>query len=114
MKKALLTTAFILLASPAFAHAHLVSEQPADGAIAAAPSVLTLTFTESIALKFSGISLTGPAGAIALGDASLDAAGTTLSLPLPAPLPPGTYTVAWHALSTDGHKTTGSYSFTVQ
>ncbi len=29
-----------------------------------------------------------------------------------APLPPGTYKVTWHALSTDGHRTQGSYEFT--
>jgi methionine-rich copper-binding protein CopC len=27
---------------------------------------------------------------------------------------PGKILVAWHALSTDGHKTHGSFSFTVQ
>jgi methionine-rich copper-binding protein CopC len=116
MKKALLTTAFIfLLASPAFAHAHLMSEQPADGAtVTAAPSLLTLTFSESVALKFTGITLTGPAGAVTPAAVTLDADGTTLSLPLDAPLPAGSYSVAWHALSTDGHKTTGTYAFTVQ
>ena len=116
MKKALLTAAFILfLASPAFAHAHLMSEQPADGAtVTAAPSVLTLTFSEGVALKFTGITLAGPSGPVTPGAATLDAAGTTLSLPLDAPLPAGSYSVAWHALSTDGHKTTGTYAFTVQ
>jgi methionine-rich copper-binding protein CopC len=37
-----------------------------------------------------------------------------LSVPVIGTLQPGIYTVEWHALSTDGHKTTGSYSFTVK
>ena len=37
-----------------------------------------------------------------------------LLVPLSAPLTAGTYTVAWHALSSDGHKTTGTYSFIVK
>ena len=37
-----------------------------------------------------------------------------LVVAVPAPLPAGTYTVNWHALATDGHKTTGHYVFTVK
>jgi methionine-rich copper-binding protein CopC len=38
----------------------------------------------------------------------------TLTVPLQSALPPGAYTVKWHVLSTDGHKTEGSYSFMVK
>lgn len=38
----------------------------------------------------------------------------TLVLPLGKALPAGAYTVKWQALSKDGHKTHGSWSFTVQ
>jgi methionine-rich copper-binding protein CopC len=29
-------------------------------------------------------------------------------------LPPGEYTVAWHVVSVDGHKTKGQYTFSVK
>jgi copper resistance protein C len=108
------TLALLLLTTPAFAHAHLVSEMPAENTSAASPSSLSLEFSESVVLKFTGITLTGPSGAVSLGAASLDPKeSSVLVLALPASLPAGSYTVAWHALSSDGHKTTGSYSFTV-
>jgi copper resistance protein C len=115
MKTALLTTAFLLLATPAFAHAHLELSDPADKATVAAPASLSLTFTEGLELAFSGIEVTGPSGPVMLGAASLSGADhTVLTVVLPTVLAAGTYTVKWHALSTDGHKTTGSYSFVVK
>jgi methionine-rich copper-binding protein CopC len=40
--------------------------------------------------------------------------GKELTVPLTAPLTAGTYAVAWHALAADGHKSTGTYDFTVK
>jgi len=118
MKHALITSAFVVLAAitPAFAHAHLESAEPADAAIlTAAPAALTLKFSEAIELGFTGITVTGPAGAVTLQPAHLDPADAeTLVVPLDGSLAAGTYTVDWHSLSTDGHKTKGSYSFTVK
>ena len=117
MKTTLVTTAFLLLAiGPAFAHAKLESSVPANAAIVAtAPTAISLKFSEGLELKFSGVSLTGPAGAVTPGAAMLDPGDNTLLvIPLTAPLPAGTYTVDWHALSIDGHKTKGSYAFTVK
>jgi methionine-rich copper-binding protein CopC len=34
--------------------------------------------------------------------------------PIPTSLKPGSYTVNWHVLSSDGHKSSGSYGFTVK
>lgn len=103
-------------AGQALAHAHLKAEAPAAGTSVAAPGTLTLHFTEGLNLHFSGIAVTGPDHkAVALGKASLapkDAA--TLIVPVSGSLAPGSYTVAWHALSADGHKTQGSYHFTVK
>ena len=116
MKQLLITTAlFALFATPAFAHAHLAKADPADGTtLAAGPSSLTLGFTEGLSLAFSGIVLTGPSGAVPLQPATLAPDGTELVVPLVTPLPSGAYSVDWHALSTDGHKTTGHYAFTVK
>lgn len=103
------------LAGQAFAHAHLTSSVPADNASVAAPSEIDLIFTEGLNLKFSGIKVTGPDKQdVELGDSKLMDGDKTLMVPISDPLKPGAYTVDWHVLSTDGHKTSGSYSFTVK
>ena len=40
--------------------------------------------------------------------------GKTLVGTLRSPLPAGTYTVGWHAVTADTHRVEGSYSFTVR
>jgi methionine-rich copper-binding protein CopC len=120
MSKTLLSSlaamALIGLSSPAFAHAHLKAATPAAGSsIATTPQELDLDFSEDLNLKFSGVTVKGPNGAaVETGDASLARENTRLVVPLTKPLGEGAYTVDWHALSADGHKTKGSYSFTVQ
>jgi methionine-rich copper-binding protein CopC len=37
-----------------------------------------------------------------------------LTVPLEQTLAPGTYQVDWHVVSVDGHKTKGSYHFSVK
>jgi methionine-rich copper-binding protein CopC len=101
----------------ALAHAHLTSEVPAANAsVSPSPTQLTLKFSEELELKLSGVTITGPdKKEVALGTASLDPKdGATLIVPISASLAAGKYTVAWHALSKDGHKTNGSYAFTVK
>lgn len=104
------------LAGQAFAHAHLESAEPADNStIASSPSELNLTFTESLNLKFSGVKVTSPDKAVVkFGDPRLTRKGMGLTVPVSVPLGSGAYTVEWHVLSTDGHKTNGSYTFTVK
>lgn len=109
--------AFLALAGPASAHAHLKSATPAmNGTVATAPTELDLTFSEGIDAKFSGIKLTGPdRKTVPTGKSTLGAAGdATLVVPIPAPLAAGTYKVDWHAFAADGHKTNGSYGFTIK
>jgi len=108
---------FGALAGQALAHAELISTTPeADSTVKAAPTELDLKFSEGLNLKFSGVKLAGPdKEAVKTGTAALGPNDdTTLVLPLPAPLVAGTYTVEWHVLSSDGHKTHGSYGFTVK
>ncbi len=114
---ALVAAALLATAGAAFAHAHLKSAiPPASGTVAASPSELDLTFTEGVNLAFTGVAVTGPGKhAVATSAASLKPGDdTTLVVPLAGTLAAGTYRVDWHALSTDGHKTKGSYSFTVK
>lgn len=107
----------VAVSAPAFAHAHLKSATPAvNGTVATAPTELDLKFSEGLNLKFTGVKVTGPAkAAVATGDAALGAGDdTTFVVPVSDTLAPGSYAVAWHALSTDGHKTSGTYKFTVK
>jgi methionine-rich copper-binding protein CopC len=101
----------------AMAHAHLKVEVPAhDAVVASAPTSLRLEFSEALELEFSGVTLSDASGkSVATGAAALAPdSNMVLLVPLSGRLAPGAYTVAWHALSRDGHKTKGSYSFTVR
>lgn len=101
----------------AFAHAHLKSSNPpVNGAVTKAPHEIDLHFTEGLNLAFTGITLKGPHdAAIKTGKAHLKTSDDkALIVPLAKPLKPGTYQVAWHALSRDGHKTKGHFHFTVK
>ncbi|QND52848.1 copper homeostasis periplasmic binding protein CopC [Phyllobacterium sp. 628] len=105
------------LAGEALAHAHLKSATPAENAtVTASPNEIDLTFSEGINLKFSGATVSSSdKTAVSIGLAKLAAGDDmTLVVPVTKPLSAGKYTVDWHALSTDGHKSKGSYSFTVK
>ncbi len=103
-------------ANPAFAHAHLKGSNPADNAIVSNTlSTLALDFTEELDLAFSGADLLDASGSrVKVGMATLSNGDETLTIPLQSALEAGDYTVKWHVLSTDGHKTEGRYTFTVK
>lgn len=104
-----------LQAGSAFAHAGLEGAVPADGATVTAPDALVLTFTEAVSASMSGVVVKAADGSkVAIGDATLSDDKATLTIPLTAKPAAGVYTVEWHALSDDGHKTHGKFTFTVQ
>jgi methionine-rich copper-binding protein CopC len=114
-KFGLAALAIASLSTEAFAHAHLKSSVPADKSTVAAPQELDLTFSEELNLKFTGVKVTGPnKSAIKTGDAMLMDGKVGLMVPVSEKLGPGTYDVEWHALSADGHKTSGTFTFTVK
>jgi methionine-rich copper-binding protein CopC len=107
----------VLLSLPGqiFAHAQLVSSIPAASEMAMpAPTELRLKFSEGLELKFTIVKVTGPDNAIVkTGPLMLDPRDESLLIvPLASPLPDGQYTIEWHVLAKDGHKTKGAYSFT--
>jgi methionine-rich copper-binding protein CopC len=104
------------LSAQAFAHSELKSATPAEGGtVATSPSELDLKFSEDLNLKFSGVTVTGPnKTAVQTGEATLTDGNTTLVVPIAGVLGAGIYTVTWHALSADSHKSHGSYTFTVK
>ncbi|WP_028536144.1 copper homeostasis periplasmic binding protein CopC [Paludibacterium yongneupense] len=110
----LAASACLLLSGQVWAHAHLNLAEPADKAVVSAPTAFNLTFSESLNPKFSGIKVTGPdRKEVALGESMLMDGGRVLMVAPVGKLLPGAYKVDWHALSVDGHKTNGSYGFTV-
>ena len=118
--RALRASAFFagfLVSTAAFAHAHLQQQTPAaDSTVAASPESLTLSFSEGIETAFSAVTLTGPQQkAVATGKLTRsDSNKAQLIVPLTQPLAAGEYTVDWHVVSVDGHKTKGQYHFTVK
>jgi methionine-rich copper-binding protein CopC len=104
-----------LAASPAFAHAFLTHANPPVGStVAAPPAVLTLTYTEALEVPFCTVTVAAPSGALVQTGRPQPVPGHTNEITVPLHITaPGKYTVTWHALSVDTHKTEGSFSFTV-
>ena len=104
------------IASPALAHAFIEHANPPVGAsVDASPPELSIEFTEGVEPMFSKIEVNGAGGAaVATGKPHVAPDNNRrLIIDLPK-LPPGTYTVIWHATSVDTHKTEGHFTFTVK
>jgi len=107
----------LLASQQALAHAHLASASPADQAVVTtSPNTLTLTFTEGIEGSFSGVSVVTTEGKnVDAGKLTVDSSDNkTVHVPLNGELKAGSYQVNWHVLSVDGHKTKGTYTFSVK
>jgi hypothetical protein len=99
------------------AHPRLTAAGPVPGStVAAAPKFIRIEFSEGIEPALSGIIVTDGSGqAHPTGTASVNAKDNKqLIVPLSASLPPGTYTVAWHAVGDDTHHVEGKYHFIVK
>lgn len=108
MKKLVLL--MLLAASPAFAHAKLVSSDPAANASVKSPSMIKLTFSETLEPAFSTATLSDSAGKKLPVPKSVGGATITL---VPIGLKPGAYKVNWQAVGHDTHKLSGSFGFKV-
>jgi copper resistance protein C len=110
-KSALSLTLMLAASTTAWAHATLDHAVPAVGStVNTSPGQVVLFFTENIEAKFSGAEIHGASGARV--DKGSKGSGNTLKISV-GNLPGGSYTVKWHVLSVDSHKTQGSFSFTV-
>lgn len=94
------------------AHAFLDHAEPRVGSTGAAPAAVKIWMTEELEPSFCTIEVLDAGGReVDRHDAKISGATMTVSL---KPLPPGTYTVAWKAVATDTHRTTGTFRFTVK
>jgi len=116
--------AFALMgSSTAFPRAQLVSSSPPAEAKVSDVKTISLTFSEGLIEKMSGIDLTmtGMPGmanhapmAVSGFKTAVGAEGRMLTVTLPRALPVGTYTLKYHAVTADTHRVEGSYSFSVK
>ena len=98
------------------AHANLVRSEPsANSTLGASPDRITLRFTEPMEARFSEIHVLNSAGSrVDNEDSTVDANDLTVMSVSLSSLPDGTYTVAWHNLSTiDGHTLRGAFAFSI-
>lgn len=89
---------------------------PAADSQVTAPQTLTLNFSEGIEPGFSGVVVKDAQGnVVKTGDIQRDEQNKAqFHVPLEQTLVTGTYQVDWHVVSVDGHKTKGSYRFSVK
>jgi copper transport protein len=103
------------LAPDAGAHAVLVSSEPTDGAaLARAPGVLRLRFSEALSERFRSVRLIDARGRVVAGTSVRRGQdGRELAVAVPR-LPRGTYELDWEVLAADdGHVTGGGLAFGV-
>jgi methionine-rich copper-binding protein CopC len=111
LKLALLLLTILGCSTAAQAHALLERASPAVGStVVSSPGAVTLYFTERLEPKFSGGEVRGPGGARV--DRGASVSGNVMRLSVGG-LRAGRYSVTWHALSVDTHKTQGSFGFQV-
>jgi methionine-rich copper-binding protein CopC len=110
----LAAAAILTVASPASAHADLASTDPAAGAaLAALPAEITLTFTEAPLTRtgLTVVHVTDAAGrSLTAGDPRVEGVDVTQRL---AGRAAGPIDVSYRVVTSDGHPTTGEYTFTV-
>ncbi|MGY0235279.1 copper resistance CopC family protein [Longispora urticae] len=100
------------VATPAWAHARLLSSTPTDGAaVTGTVEAVTLTFSDPLKEQFTTVVVTGAGGASHAEDAP-QVRGTTVTQRVRA-LPTGQVRVAWRTVSKDGHPVEGAFTFTV-
>ncbi|WP_150777159.1 copper resistance CopC family protein [Pandoraea sputorum] len=102
------------LSQGVWAHAHIASSDPAAQATVEAPKLVRVTFDSALEGALSKLTVVDAKGnAVTQAKPELDAARKTLTLPVPT-LAAGEYPANWVAVASDGHRTQGSFKFTVK
>lgn len=95
-------------------HLTLRRSAPADGTSVATPSEIRLWFSQEPQRGSTTVTVTGPAGAVAVGNVTVDADDNrTFFAPVESALPAGSYRVNWRTMASDGHVIRGEFGFTV-
>jgi len=113
----LILTVSLLQAGQAFAHAHLKTSDPAQNAVVTqAPAQVTLKFSENLELSMSKLEVKDSTSGDVVSTGKLSDGGqgkSTMQVALnPLKKTRSKYQVNWKAVSTDTHRTQGTYEFT--
>ena len=114
VKAFLLLGAVVSMATATMFHAELKSSIPARNSSGAAPTSVSLTFSEPVKVALSRISILKADSALVeklVIKEKKDAA--TFGAPITKPLAPGKYLVSWATVSDDGHAAKGFIPFSV-
>ncbi|MBN8527985.1 MAG: copper homeostasis periplasmic binding protein CopC [Caulobacterales bacterium] len=104
----------VLAAGPVAAHARLVSATPAANSTVAPMRSISLTFSERSVPAFSSFDVVNAGGDKVEIRVAVAEDGKTMTGTLAQPLAAGAYRIDWRIASNDGHRMTGSYTFTVR
>jgi copper resistance protein C len=107
---------FLVIQSQAWAHAFLDHSEPKVGStVTNSPSEIKIWFTQNVEPVFSSIEVQDAQGnEVDRKDLHLDDKDPSLLIVSVPQLPDGTYTVTWHVVSVDTHRTQGHFQFTVK
>ncbi|NUP18728.1 MAG: hypothetical protein HOZ81_22110 [Streptomyces sp.] len=101
-------------AGPVSAHAALTGSDPQQGTVVdKAPTQVTLTFSEKVALSDDSVRVLDPKGKRIDRGGPVNVNGTTYAVKLHSGLPDGTYTVTYQVVSEDSHPVAGAYTFSI-
>jgi copper resistance protein C len=106
--------AFALFCWTSVAHARVDPQSTAELPSEAVHANLVLEFSAAIDLQASVVEVRDSRNRrIEIGKLHLADNGVDVEIPLDTPLPPGSYTIKWRAVSTDGGESSGGYAFTI-
>jgi methionine-rich copper-binding protein CopC len=107
---------FFSIQSHAWAHAFLDHADPKVGStITTSPTQVKIWFTQNIEPVFSSVEVQDAQGQeVDKKDMHQDDKDKSLLIMSVPPLPDGTYTVIWHVVSVDTHRTQGRFEFTIK
>ncbi|MER5660872.1 copper resistance protein CopC [Streptomyces mirabilis] len=101
-------------AAPASAHAALTGSDPQQGAVVGrAPTQVSLTFSEKVAMSDNSVRVLDPKGKRVDTGKATDLGGTTYGVKLHSGLPDGTFTVTYQVVSADSHPVSGAFTFSI-
>ena len=105
----------IMFPTAVSAHVHMRESSPKQDAVVTAPlGKVRITFSNSVEPTFSTVTVIDSSGTTVSRKTQFLQDNTVMETELLKNLAPGKYTVKWKYVSPDGHKQTGSYSFTIK
>ncbi|GAA2653480.1 copper resistance CopC/CopD family protein [Streptomyces vastus] len=108
------TGALFAQAAPVSAHAALTGSDPQQGAVVdEAPTQVSLTFSEKVAMSDGSVRVLDPKGKQVDTGKTTDLGSNTYAVNLHEGLPDGTFTVTYQVVSADSHPVAGAFTFSV-